>query len=244
MSDERKSSEELEPLVPHDEHFPQAFLAGLAGMLLTQLSLAGVNRMLPGDVPLAFKLLLNLIPLFPVGIGLALLILWQDIRQYGFRILDQPHLPKWQALKLHLALSVVAFIGVNSLNAVSAFVLHLFGMDDLPEQLPELQFHAREIPVILSCLINAVLVVPVCEELLFRVLCPVFFIRLRIPRPELCAAILFACLHGLPQGVLGLTFLGVLLYYAYRRGGLLQAVLLHATYNLVTLAVMLCSHGL
>lgn len=85
--------------------------------------------------------------------------------------------------------------------------------------------------------IQALVLAPLAEELLFR-LCMVEAFRLHgLPRPGLLMALLFAAIHGRPEQVAGLCVLALWLYrLRCRYASLLPAILAHAVFNALVLA--------
>ena len=84
------------------------------------------------------------------------------------------------------------------------------------------------------------LVAPVAEELLFRVVIVEAFRAAEVPAAAVLAAVVFAAVHGRPDQFLALCVLALWLYRLRARyGSLRPAILAHAVFNLLALAGIL-----
>ena len=86
--------------------------------------------------------------------------------------------------------------------------------------------------------LSSVIVAPVAEEVLIRL---VLFRCIRSISPlwaTFLSSVLFGLMHGQPQYVLSLFFVGLCLQHARALGGLPRSILLHSLYNLVAFILL------
>lgn len=139
----------------------------------------------------------------------------------------------------------LAFLAVMPLAAGTGLIWERFlqttGLPTERQELVDLFLQTKS-PALLGCLIAlALLVAPVCEELVFRV--GIFrFLRTRTPRWVAfgVSAGLFALLHGNWMSALPLFILGLVFAVSYERTGRMAVpILAHALFNLNSLLLVL-----
>ncbi|HOG52180.1 MAG TPA: CPBP family intramembrane metalloprotease [Lentisphaeria bacterium] len=129
-------------------------------------------------------------------------------------------------------------------NALSAWGCRRLGVPTPPQSL---QVFAEQSPGIgfwLLAAVSVVILAPVTEEILFRL---VAYRALRGAWPRaaaVLASVVFAGAHFTPQYVPGLFLVGMVLQRAFCEGGLRHAIVLHCLYNLVSLLLFLSAHAM
>jgi membrane protease YdiL (CAAX protease family) len=200
----------------------------------------------PG-LPTLVELWLAAIPVDAAGLGAVLITLWHR-RPPGARLaaLDLRPLPGRSARGC-CALALAAFPAAALLTGITAWLLQaLFGYQAQGSPVARLlaQDHGPAVWMSVSAL--AVLLAPVAEEVLFRLVC---YDSLRqVVRPStaaLVSATAFALVHRVPEQVPALCGLGLALQWSRHRYRSLGApILLHAAFNLTALALyVLLSHA-
>jgi hypothetical protein len=124
-------------------------------------------------------------------------------------------------------------------------LLQLLGLPTEPQELVDLIMRSKS-PVVLGfVIVLAVVVAPVCEELVFRV--GIFgYLRTRTPRWAAfgASAGLFALMHWNWMSALPLFILGLVFAISYERTGRMAVPMLaHALFNLNSLVLVLCGVG-
>ena len=150
--------------------------------------------------------------------------------------------PSFARTTLFAALAILLLVPLaNALaGALAALWLRLFPAHPLPPVPPVPDWPAYPLPVRIRFLLSALLLAPVCEELLFRGLLQTLLLRRLSPRVAYpVVALAFAIPHGLTPAILPLVVLSLILSPAARAAGLLSPILLHSAYNLLVLLSVL-----
>ena len=122
------------------------------------------------------------------------------------------------------------------------WLLKFLGIAASPQPQAEfLQSHAINPTVLGAAFLSACVLSPIAEELLYRCLLPQAFRHLGLPMvvASPLVAILFGVAHLLLWAFPGLVLFSLALSYNTWRHDLLQAILIHAGYNLLTLLALL-----
>lgn len=208
----------------------------------------------PGTEILAFFLLLILLaminPLRPLVIPLTVAgVVWLTVKARRGQMAGQALREQWGTRRLALpavgALSIwiclAAFAIIMPAAAVVQNALRAMGYE--PQVQPQVQmFLSADSPVEMAfLLVQAVILAPVIEELLFRgLLQPVLKVRLGAWGSVLLAAALFSLVHFHAESFVQLMLLGIIMGVAYEAtGSLLLAMGIHATFNTLQATLML-----
>jgi membrane protease YdiL (CAAX protease family) len=217
-------------------------LVAVVVVALLPLGLPMEGHSLPKAVWLAWNLLCS------HGLAVAAIVAavygeggWRGIpARLGLRRLGEP---EW---RLVLRTTAVAVVGSWVVTALTVWAVTALGQTPSHNPLVEWLFGdgPRMVAVIV---IGAVVVAPLAEEAVFRVVVyRVLAERLTPGVATVLTALLFALLHGIPEQLPGLTMLGVILQWAYgRTGNFWVAVAIHAGFNSVTVLATLLfrAHG-
>ena len=228
---------------PADDHpYVLAGLAAGCGAMLGLLFVAIVQHGFPAvmNTPLS-GFLLGLLPFQLMACGAAALTLRARISgQCLWTSLGLPGSPilPWTMLGRVLGQLLVLYPALVAINLTVIAVCRHFGWP-MPEQTLT-QFARQDCSVLfwIVAALSAVLIAPVCEELLFR---QVIFRSIRYFSPGhagLWTALFFSLFHGLPQYAPALFILGLFLQRARSEGGLAQAIVLHSVFNLISLLLI------
>jgi membrane protease YdiL (CAAX protease family) len=229
-----KEAAEAQPENEFD--FYKALQFAFAGIVLLSFLLHLATRQPHfSDLPLLWRLLLAQLPFALGGTGGALLGLRGDLRQYGWRkVLNLPvALPRRKkALLIELLKWTPILLLVGALlNYLSTSLLTALGIEQLPKQFLENIDLQAGFSFWLVAFIMAVILAPIHEEILFRRILYQGVKSLRLPKPALGTALVFALAHGLPQAFLSYVFISLALQKKCSKGSLWQAIALHACYN-------------
>ena len=226
--------------VIRDSAYRPAALALLAGILVGfRIAAYGASRF--SDWPDWMRLLISFLPYQIAGFGAALSACAITLRGSGVRrMLDIPCTPGAGHFRHIPRLLCLAWSGVILLNLAVWLVCHLADIPAEQQHIVELMRHKHAFPFWLTLFIGTVVIAPVTEEFMLRV---VTFRALRSVSSTAWAVVLtsllFALSHGAPRYIPALAFLGVMLQTARRHGGLPAAILLHSLYNLSSFLLIL-----
>lgn len=138
----------------------------------------------------------------------------------------------------------VGLLTVIATTVVVTVILTLVGSEDAPEQVLTRDIAEGGATLVLA-VIAAVVIAPLIEELLFRgLLHRGLRTRMRVVPATAISSLAFAVIHvevlfSQPIALIGLTIAGAVMAIAYERtGNLLLPVVIHATYNAVTLVAV------
>ncbi len=213
-----------------------AFLAG-AGVSL--VSASGAER------SAAALLWLGVLPIQIVGFAAAAWVVvcrgrpgeWVEV--WGLRL----HAGSWRR-ELGRSLVTVLWLypAVAAATALSAILLRSIGFASLGSPLVALSARADGSPAFwLSIVFTSVVLAPVAEEVLFRLVCMQACRILAIPRPAWVTALLFAGIHRAPEQFPGLLLLGLVLQAARERSGsLIPPILIHSGFNTFGVVLLAC----
>ena len=219
----------------------------LAGFLLGQAGAQALAARLSAETWPSVSFGIGLLPFQVAAFGGALAGLYPFRRQFGWRLLLA--MPRDGA---DISAGVVRGAGVLLLffpvllvvNAVSTWVCGRLGVPTPPQSL---QYYASQSPGVLFWVLAAVSVVilaPVTEEIMFRVITYRALNSLYPRQAAVLTSAVFALAHFTPQYFPGLFLLGMALQTAFSRGGLRQAIVVHALYNLSSLLLFLSARAL
>jgi membrane protease YdiL (CAAX protease family) len=135
-----------------------------------------------------------------------------------------------------MTIGVGAYLVAIPLVLLSMLVLRPFGLVPQPSLLIEMLASHPNWRVWLSVLALALVVAPLAEEILFRLVMVEALRAAALPQPALLAALVFAVVHNRPEQIPGLCVLALALYRLRRRyGSLRPAMLAHAVFNVLAL---------
>ncbi|MFO7820486.1 MAG: type II CAAX endopeptidase family protein [Lentisphaeria bacterium] len=186
-------------------------------------------------LPLLGQFWLSLLPLHIVAFLGAIMVLLKKVPSSRILLvlnLEKPRYCQRRIIGFSL-LAVLAFYPVSALvNHLTQIVLWFTGYEAGAPPLGRFLENLDDFPLLLSMVVGAVLIAPIVEEVLFRL---VIFENLRFlgfwPAAFLVAGA-FALLHGTVSQAPALFLLGLLLQYSRRRYKTLWApISLHAIFN-------------
>ncbi|NLF92755.1 MAG: CPBP family intramembrane metalloprotease [Oligosphaeraceae bacterium] len=222
------------PDCPCEPSFPAALLAALFGIIILSTLLRLVDS---SALPAWLQLLLGQLPFTLGGLGGAWLCLRQPLREFGWRgVLCWSPLPpaeREQFWRRNLRLTAILIPGSIGISLLTAALLQYAGWEYFPEQSIETLSKNARWPFWPLAFVCSAVIAPVAEEILFRHLMFRSLRLTRIPAAALLTACVFSLLHALPQAMPAFIFVGLMLQLACRIGSLRQAMLLHASYNLI-----------
>ena len=185
-------------------------------------------------------LLLSLMPYQLFAFGGCLLALLPMVRREGFATsydVPTPREPFSTMLNASLRFLLLIYPVILVLNAVSLFFCQTLGITTNVQVIESLG-HEGGLSYWLLSGVSSVIIAPVTEEVLIRL---VIFRCIRSISPLWAAflsSVLFGLMHGHPQYVLSLFFVGMCLQHARALGGLPRSILLHSLYNLVAFILL------
>lgn len=185
-------------------------------------------------------LLLSIMPYQFFAFGGCLLALLPSVRRNGFRVTyDFPSQPEDFSTMLNASLRFLLLVYpvILVLNGLSSYLCQTLG---IPTDSQVIENLGREGGLLywLASGISSIIVAPIAEETLIRL---VLFRCIRSISPLWAAflsSVLFGLMHGHPQYVLSLFFVGMCLQHARSLGGIPRAILLHSLYNLVAFILL------
>ena len=187
----------------------------------------------------ALNLFLSIIPLQILGVALALVSLGGMFRRHRpCQVLDMPASPPPRHCLAYVALALIVLYPAIFLVTEAATLLCKFLGIPLIEQTFAKFPPGASVPYILTLLVAAVVLAPLSEELIMRLL---LFRSIRSYWPAGAAvltSLLFAAFHGCPQYAPGLFLVGMALQKMRDKGGLPLAMILHAVFNAISLAMV------
>ena len=212
-----------------------ALLCLLAGLLLFIM----LRPRLDGRPSLEL-LALSIMPYQVFALGGCLLALVPLARRDGFRTsYDFPSRPEsfGSMLKASLRFLLLIYPVILLLNAFSIYFCRVMG---IPTNGQVIELLGREggFWYWLFSSLSSVLLAPIAEEVLVRL---VLYRAIRSIAPlwaEILSSLAFGLMHGHPQYILSLFFVGMCLQHARALGGLPRAILLHGLYNLLALVFL------
>ena len=222
-----------------DREYRPACAIGLLS-LLAGLLLFFLLRPKADAGPTLGLLLLSLMPYQVFAFGGCLLALLPMVRREGFAVSYDVPTPREQfstMLKATLRFLLLIYPVILVLNAISAFFCQTLGIAT-DEQVIESLGREGGLCYWLLSGVSSVIFAPVTEEVLIRL---VLFRCIRSISPLWAAflsSVLFGLMHGHPQYVLSLFFVGLCLQHARALGGLPRSILLHSLYNLVAFLLL------
>lgn len=225
---------------PAGWHFPALFLAILAGLVLMLVS----QQMLPG-APSVAVLALGFFSM-QIGPAVAAVLMMRSQVGAGERC-AAVHLDQRPSGLGGSGLRVVFVVTplVLAINVVMLLVLGLWGWEPTPNPMLEM-LAAGGLGTVAMLIFGAVVIAPVCEELLFRaVLHGALSARLSWAPAAVMTALIFATVHGIVENMPALFVLGLILQRQLRdSGSLWLPIMTHAVFNGVIVAILLLSRCL
>ncbi len=227
--------------IPHFYWARSAAIVATALFVLSSLWLSNIIDSLP-DRPL-FLLWLGLLPIHgaaPVGV---LLVLYSHVPA-GSRVAAlglQLSGLSWLGQLVSRKVLFVMLIYIISMLITLVTTAILFFFDYQPSAMPllELLLEDPSLALIMSVFTAAVLIAPVSEEILFRVVLFDALQPLGTMIASIIAAIVFALAHGSPAHLPALFFLGLTLQWLrLRTGGLWACIFCHMGFNLFTFILL------
>ena len=185
-------------------------------------------------------LLLSLMPYQLFAFGGCLLALFPMVRREGFAVSYDFPTPREgfpAMLKASLRFLLLIYPVILVLNAFSSFFCQTLGISTNEQVIETLGREGGFLYWLMSG-VSSVVFAPVAEEVLIRL---VLFRCIRSISPLWAAflsSVLFGLMHGQPQYVLSLFFVGLCLQHARALGGLPRSILLHSLYNLLAFILL------
>ena len=221
-------------------HLPALFLAVLSGLVLMLVS----QQMLPG-APCVAVLALGFFSM-QIGPAVAAVLVMRSQVGAGERC-AAVHLAQRPSGMGGSGLRVVFVVTplVLAINVVMLFVLGLSGWEPTANPMLEM-LAAGGLGTVAVLIFGAVVIAPVCEELLFRaVLHGALSARLSWAPAAVMTALIFATVHGIVENVPALFVLGLILQRQLRdSGSLWLPIMTHAVFNGVIVAILLLTRCL
>lgn len=215
----------------------QVVLSLVAGLLLVLGGLVDPDQLDPdagGTVLLAVAVLSQI-----AGIGAVLLLL--RLRRVPLRHVTGRVRPVLRTVGVGAGIGVLTVIATT---VVVTVLVTLSGSEDAPDQVLTRDIAEGGATLVLAA-VAAVVIAPLIEELLFRgLLHRGLRARMRVVPATAISSLAFALIHvevlfSQPVALVGLTIAGAVMAVAYERtGGLLMPVVIHATYNAVTIVAV------
>lgn len=209
-------------------------LSLMAGMLINII----MRPLLSSSVSL---LLLSIMPYQLFAFGGCMLALVPMILRMGFKAsMNIPANPEKPSSMLGASLRFLLLIYpiIYLLNGISVYFCRLLNIETSVQTFETLGTNGGTMYWIVSG-ISTIILAPITEEVLIRL---VLFRCLRSICPlwaELLASAIFGLMHGHPQYMLSLAFVGLCLQRARAQGGLPRSILLHSLYNLLAFSMLL-----
>ena len=221
-------------------HLPALFLAVISGLVLILVS----QQMLPG-APCVAVLALGFFSM-QIGPAVAAVLMMRSRVGAGERC-AAVHLDQRPSGLGGSGLRVVFVVTplVLAINVVMLLVLGLSGWEPTPNPMLEM-LAAGGLGTVAMLIFGAVVIAPVCEELLFRaVLHGALSARLSWAPAAVMTALIFATVHGIVENVPALFVLGLILQRQLRdSGSLWLPIMTHAVFNGVIVAILLLTRCL
>lgn len=220
----------------------QALPVGLL-VAVGSLYAVGLSRGAFQGLPTCAKLWIALLPVHIAAFGAVLWVCWtrvprgQRIRALFLTPVDLGTRWWWLALAIPLLYAAMAF-----LTLLIALILVRAGYTPHGNPLLRLLQTGEALTPLsaVSLFAGIVLIVPVAEEILFRVVLFEALRELGVTRAALASAAVFAAGHMIPEQFAALFFLGLVLQFLrLRTGSLLPCILVHAGINTIGLVALL-----
>lgn len=190
------------------------------------------------------RLLLALVPLHGAALATFLLALVRNKRQLPFTKLIEWH-PQNTAepFKYPFPVRLLGLISASMCAALlSTACFQMLGIPQPPQHLVTTLRNNLIWPFALITFCSVAVIAPVAEELLFRLGC---FKYLKNTLSDNAAtattSLIFAFAHGQLHTLLSLFLVGYILQHEMKKGGLKQAILLHAAYNAIQFILVVAS---
>jgi membrane protease YdiL (CAAX protease family) len=209
-------------------------LAAVAGLALWSVLLA----FLSGRLTVPGNLWVGGLALPLGGTGVAVVVLGWG-RWHGLKArLELVGAPRGAARVPLVAVTVGVGAYLAAIPSVwlSVLVLRPFGFVPQPSPLIDVLSSHPSMGVWLSVLALALVIAPLAEEILFRLVMVEALRTVDLPRPALLSALVFAAIHNHPEQLLGLCVLALWLYRLRERyDSLRPAILAHTVFNVLAL---------
>lgn len=219
-------------------------LALVCAWLAGQLTLAAIAPAIRAGADHATfhltRLWLGLLPVDVAGAGAAALALWflNRARDSGapLRTNTAPALDRGSPFGQALRTILWVYPLVVGLTFLTMKAMRAVGIEPHIPPLLRIAAHSRDPRFWASFLFATVLLAPIAEEFLFRLVLFESLREWRLRQPAVISAACFALIHLTPAHFPGLFVLGLALSRARRQsGGLLLPMLIHALFNATSL---------
>lgn len=220
--------------------------AAAIGMSMWAMVLLPLCLPVPFDeLSATHRLWLALIPIHVAGTAAALaVVLTVRPRQLRPPAEDGPR-PSVSSLASagRVLLTVIAVHPVTALLTLgTAWMLSLTGYEPNATALVEMILAEDGALFWSSLVVSTVVLAPITEEFLFRLVLFDGLRAVRAPVPAVMTALAFAVVHQVPEQIPGLFLLGLVLQRSRRTSeGLAQPICIHAGFNAVSLALLLAA---
>ena len=197
-----------------------------------------------GELPRLAELWLGLLPLHTIGLLVCLVILArhyprrQWLRGLNLSAINARAIVSWLGKS---GLIVAVFYPVNLL-VTGITVTVLKWLDVEPQLSPVIRYLLDDVsaPVVLSVGIAAVIVAPLAEEILFRLVVYEALNTTEMIAPATTTALIFAVVHAAPTQIPAIFVLGLVLQRARRHAGTLWLpMIIHSLFNMTSLVLAL-----
>jgi membrane protease YdiL (CAAX protease family) len=156
----------------------------------------------------------------------------------GLLELHRPNVGVGRAVGAAVGTALVGYASAIVLVLVSHVLLSPLGLEDPDVPIIRVLLEDPRLEVWISVFVLVLVVAPVAEEILFRVVLVEAFRQLRVRLPAVLSALIFGAIHGQPKQVLALGVLAMLLYrLRIRYGSLWPAIVAHSVFNAVAMAL-------
>jgi membrane protease YdiL (CAAX protease family) len=214
-------------------------LTALIGALAGVVVLGWLSQWVEGRIGGLASLWLRglVLPLGGTGVGMMVLGwgAWRDLPS-RLELVRTPDDSRWIATHACLA-GAGAFLVAIPLVWLSRVAFGGWLPEQPPPVLTDLLAAGAGRGVWVAVFVQALLLAPLAEELLFRLFLVESLRAQRIPHPALPMALVFALVHARLDQAAGLCVLALWLYrLRCRYGSLLPAILAHAVFNALALA--------
>ena len=229
-----------------DSGYPQSRwqLQAVIAAIVCWIGMNGIVFWAVGDslpsLPVVGKFWISLIPIHGAAFFGALALLRQRVPP-GKRLRELDLLPARSGMRMPRVVKVSAFTALlffpcgSLINQFSKWFIELAGFQPTPPPMAQFLQQLDSVPLLISLIVAAVIIAPLVEEILFRL---VLFDALRpmgVGSAAVVAAGAFAFLHGTVVQAPALFVLGLVLQYMRGRYRTLWApITLHATFNSIS----------
>ena len=209
----------------------------LIGIAIARMLLARCH-----DCSDSLYLFRSIIPLQLFSVALALASLGRMFSRHRIcQVLDMPaQPPSVRHCLAYIALALmILYPAIFLATELATLLCNFLGIPVIEQAFAKLP-PGTSIPHILTLLVAALVLAPLSEELMMRLM---LFRAIRSywsAGAAVLASLVFAAFHGCPQYMPGLFLVGMALQKMRDKGGLPLAMVFHAVFNAISLAMVNC----